>query len=204
MSRLLAPLAAVLALAVILMAGAAPALAHKMKLFATAEGPVISGYVYFPGGGRGAGLEVTVTAPDGTALGTVTTDAEGAFHFEATQGVDHRFVARSLDGHLAEFTVPASQLPPGLSGGAAPGGAGSAAPAEAGETPEASAPAPAVDMAALEETIARAVAREVNPLREQIEGYEERVRLHDILGGMGWIAGLAGLGFFVLGRRRGG
>ncbi|WP_343867009.1 hypothetical protein [Caenispirillum bisanense] len=56
----------------------------------------------------------------------------------------------------------------------------------------------------LEDTIARAVAREVNPLREQLEAYEEKVRLHDILGGLGWIAGLTGIAFYILARRRSG
>lgn len=196
MSRLL-----VLAAALLLLAGA-PALAHKIKVFATAEGASISGYVYFPGGGRPSGASVAVTGPGGEEIGRLTTDDRGAFSFEATRRIDHRFTVDTGDGHRGEFLVKAEQLPTALPGGKAGaisgdfGRAGPPAP-----TPQAAA---TMDTAALEDAVARAVAREVNPLREQIEAYEERIRLHDILGGLGWIAGVTGLAFFVLGRRRGG
>lgn len=41
--------------------------------------------------------------------------------------------------------------------------------------------------------VEEAVARQVRPLREQLLAHEERVRLRDILGGIGYILGLAGL-----------
>lgn len=215
MSRVFSGLPALVA-ALALLLTAVPALAHKIKVFATAEGAAISGYVYFPGGGRATGAEVTVTGPDGAEIGRLRTDGEGVFRFQATRRIDHTFTADTGDGHRGGFVVKAGQLPAALGGEAAPGaiggdfGAGrAAAPANGGGSGGgagggAGAPAaPVVDPAALEDAIARAVAREVNPLREQIEAYEERIRLHDILGGLGWIAGIAGLGFFVLGRRRG-
>lgn len=60
---------------------------------------------------------------------------------------------------------------------------------------------PALSQEVLEAAVARAVASQVNPLREQIAAYEDRLRLHDILGGIGWIVGVAGLGFFLLARK---
>lgn len=194
-----APAARVLLLVLalgLLTAAAAPALAHRLKVFAAAEGATVSGYAYFPGGGRAAGQTVRVLGPDGTELGTVATDAEGAFTYEAGAQVDHRFVVQTGDGHRGEFVVTAEEL-----AGAGPPVAQEAPAAEPAPVarPE---PVSTIDPRVLEDTVARAVARAVNPLRAQIEAYEARVRLHDILGGLGWIAGLAGLGFFVLGRRR--
>ena len=63
----------------------------------------------------------------------------------------------------------------------------------------------AEDMAAaagdLEDMVERAVARHVRPLRRQIEAYEHKIRLHDVLGGIGYILGIAGILFFVRARR---
>ncbi|SOD96460.1 hypothetical protein [Caenispirillum bisanense] len=186
-----------LALALVV-AVSAPALAHKIKVFATAEGAVVSGLVYFPGGGKAVGAPVQVLGPDGVEIGRVTTDDAGAFTFEATRRIDHTFVADTGDGHRGTFVVKADQLPVSLPGGEDAAGAPStAAPAAAP-----AAAAPVLDPAALEDAVARAVAREVNPLRLQIEAYEERIRLHDILGGLGWIAGITGLAFWLLGRKK--
>jgi len=44
--------------------------AHKVKLFATAAGDVISGYAYFPGGGRITNMPIQVQTVDGHLLGT--------------------------------------------------------------------------------------------------------------------------------------
>jgi nickel transport protein len=45
----------------------------------------------------------------------------------------------------------------------------------------------------LETAIARTVARQIQPLREELIAAEDRVRLRDILGGVGYILGLTGL-----------
>lgn len=42
---------------------------------------------------------------------------------------------------------------------------------------------------------------EVAALRDQLHEYEQRVRLRDILGGIGYIVGIAGLAFYFLGVR---
>lgn len=170
------------------------ALAHKLKVFATAEGRTIEGYVYFPGGGRGRNLQVLFLGPDGARLGETVADADGRFRYEAADAMDHRVVVDSGDGHRGEYVVSAAEL-----GGAPPAGAG-AAPATiaAGEIPDTPAGA---DDAALEQLVDRAVARHVRPLREQLEAYEEKVRLHDVLGGLGWILGLFGLAAWLHARR---
>ncbi len=170
------------------------ALAHKIKVFATAEGRTIEGYVYFPGGGRGRNLQVLFLGPDGARLGETATDADGRFRYEAASAVDHRMVVDSGDGHRGEYVVSAAEL-----GGAPPAGAG-AAPATAAARNAPEAPAGTAD-AALEQLVDRAVARHVRPLREQLEAYEEKVRLHDVLGGLGWILGLFGLAAWLHARR---
>jgi len=189
---------------------AAPAgYAHKLKLFAGAEGRTVTGYAYFPGGGRARNQTVRVLAPDGRELGETTTNDKGEFAFEAAWRCDHTFVIRTADGHKADYTVSAEELPerlPGL-------GESAESTAEArvtdlpsmhegrSATAQPQAP-PAPQQSDLEAVVERIVARGLRPLREDIERYEDKTRLHDILGGIGYIVGITGILFYVLGRTR--
>jgi hypothetical protein len=42
---------------------------------------------------------------------------------------------------------------------------------------------------------------EVATLRRQLAGYEQTTRIRDVLGGLGYLAGIAGAAFYFLGRR---
>ena len=61
----------------VLLAGT-PVLAHKLKVFATAEGTRIQGSAYFAGGGGAAGARVEVRDAQGAVLATLPLDAQGA------------------------------------------------------------------------------------------------------------------------------
>jgi nickel transport protein len=168
-------LCTVLAAAAMLTGGVAHA--HKLKLFAMGEGKEISGYAYFPGGGRAVGLTVQAMAPDGSKLGEATTNAQGEFTIPATRRCDYTLVAQTIDGHKATFVVEAAELVDDLPAfGAAPSAeatvAESPSPAAAPAEPAA---APISDERALS-AIDRAVRKHVDPLREQLESYEERRR----------------------------
>ena len=170
-----------------------PVQAHKVKVYASALGHTITGRVYFPGGGRARNVVVQVFGPAGEGLGRVTTDERGEFIFEAEFGCDHRFVVDPGDGHRAAHTVKADELAddlPALGSASQPVGARAAAPPRLPSAAGAQVP----DIEAL--------AVQVKKLREQIEGYEERVRFRDIVGGIGYIFGAAGVVFYFLGCRR--
>ncbi|MBK1702109.1 hypothetical protein [Thiococcus pfennigii] len=196
-----------LALACLLLATATPLHAHLLKVFAFAEGERIEGRAYFAGGARAKGAAVEVLAPDGRVLAALRTDDDGEFSYQANAAIDHRIRVDSGDGHVAEWTVPATELE--IAAPAAGDPDRPAAPTES--TPEATpaetaaASVPATESPGdLEVLIERAVARQVRPLREQLVAYEEQVRLHDILGGLGYILGLAGLAaWWQASRRRG-
>jgi nickel transport protein len=49
--------------------------------------------------------------------------------------------------------------------------------------------------------IERAVARQVRPLREELMAAQDQARLHDILGGIGYILGLTGIALWWRARR---
>lgn len=180
---------------------ATPAQAHKLKVFATAEGDRISGYAYFFGGGRVVDTRVIVTDAAGHTVTELRTDEEGAFQFAVSQRQDYRITIDSGDGHVTSTTVSAAAVPePSILPGTAdlvlqPRAAEAAAP------PPEAAPAPMTppDVATLVEG---AVSHQIRPLREQIDLWNDRILLHDVLGGLGYIIGLAGLAYGLTARRR--
>ena len=198
-ARVACRLGVLFAVLVALLSGGS-AFAHKLKVFATAEGTRICGYVYFPGGGRAKAVKVEVLGPAGTKLGEATTDGKGEFTFEARVRCDHTLVADSGDGHRATFLLEAAELPDALPTPGGPKAEDAPKPSAAGPAPR---PVPQAPLAPeLTQMLDEAVARHVRPLREQLERYEEKRRLHDILGGIGYIVGITGLAFYFLGARR--
>jgi nickel transport protein len=156
--------------------------AHGIRLHAHIEGNVICGRAEFAGGGGAvAGARITVYAPSGSRLGSTKTDDEGRFTFAPQEAVDHRFWLQDGTGHGAEYIVKTAELPASVLADAA------------GGTSRAS--------QSLKETIEEAVSRQVGPLHEKIDDLRSSIRLHDILGGIGYIAGLTGLWFYFKARR---
>lgn len=159
---------------------AAPAQAHKLKVFATVEGAEIAGSAYFVGGEKAAGVPGRILGGDGSLVTGFVTGPDGGFRHKVSMRMDHMVVVESEDGHAAQFTLPAAGFPPSLPEGKAALTAGT-------------------DTAALE----AAIARQIRPLREQLDAYESKVRLHDIMGGIGTIFGLFGCWAWLQSRRRG-
>ncbi|WP_370209421.1 cobalt ABC transporter permease [Salipiger bermudensis] len=179
-----------------------PVLAHKVIAGVFPSGDAIEGELGFSNGDMAAGTEIVVTGPDGAELGRTITDEDGFFLFVPTAPVAHTFRADLGAGHVAEVTMPAEEMA-GILAAAAP--AAPEAEPPAAPAPDADADAVA-SMAPLAETqrraIAEAVRNEVRPLRREIAAYREHNDLQTILGGIGYIVGLFGLGFYLAARRR--
>jgi nickel transport protein len=175
-----------LALAFLLL-GVAPAFAHKIKLFATAEGMSVAGYAYFSGGTRAQGADIAAHVGERQVFNGKTDD-QGGFRFTATESADHRLTVDSGDGHIAGFTIKAEEL-------------GKAAEAAAAPVTETAAET-VNDDGRLAALIEQAVARQIRPLREQLDAYQESARLRDALGGLGFIIGLGGLAYGLDQRRK--
>ena len=197
--------------------------AHKVKVFATAEEDTISGYAYFSGGNRPRNAVIHIAGPGGAALGEAKTDENGEFSLKAKYSCDHILTMDLEDGHAARFTIKSEELPAGLP--PLPGEAGKTV-GEAGTPPgapvaEESEPvvAPgaskasgspsrpgmetAVSEAAVAEAVvAEAISRQIRPLREQLDRLEEKIRLSDIVGGIGYLFGVSGIVFYFMGVRK--
>lgn len=204
-------LVSVVLVSVLLAWASTPAQAHRLQVFALAQGHQVRGYVYFGGNVRARGASVQVMGPDGTILFATNTGDDGSFAFLAGARIDHRIVADLGDGHRAEFTLPAARLPPSLPVSPAmatpifspAGGDGEASRQQIpGETVDMErATTPSLSPASIETMIDETVARHVAPLREQLVAYEAQVRWRDVLGGIGYIAGVVGVAAWFLGRR---
>jgi len=181
----------------------APAQAHRVNVWACVEsGSTVKGSVGFPGGGKARGVTVTVLAADGSVLGQTTTDDQGEFSFQARFRCDHTFAADVSDGHAARYTLRADELPDTLPP-LPRAGERTATAEQAADAASDSAPAAARADATpsdIEAAVEKVIGRQVIPLRREIEQYRHTVRVHDVLGGIGYIVGVCGLVFYLKAR----
>jgi nickel transport protein len=217
--KILAAAAACLLLAVWSQA----AWAHKVNVFAYAEGDKVYTQSYFNDGSPAVGSTIEVYDASGQKLLEGQTNAAGEFVFTPPVRTDLKIVLVASMGHKNEFVLPASDLPaaPGKAMGkkaeatkAAPQpGADKSAPKVAVPREAAAAGvAPAVAPAAggLDEERLRAIINEsldarLAPLTRMIarQSEQEHMSMSEIVGGIGYIFGLAGLYALIASRRRG-
>lgn len=170
-----------LALAIVAAALAiTPAAAHRLRLFVDASASQISGHAFFVGGGRPAGATIVVRDGEGRELMRLDAGKDGAFSFPRPQPGPLVVAAGVGDGHVAEVQVAAADATVGSASQTA---------------------APATTGAPLEEAIDAVVARRLLPLQERVEAIDSRLRLADIIAGLGFIVGLAGTALWIRSRR---
>lgn len=176
-----------------LVAFSLPAAAHRIVASAYVTDGEIEGEVGFSDGSMAMGnTRVEVLGPDDAPLGETVTDDAGIFRFKASHRIDHTFVVDLGAGHIARVTVAAEDLPASL-GEAPVRAAPASSPAPVASPAPAALPANAVEAA---------VAAQIKPLRKELAQFRNEILLRDILGGLGYILGLTGLGFYFLARRR--
>lgn len=163
--------------------------AHNVVGGVYASGADIEGEVGFSNGVMAkAGTLVKVFDQAGTPLGEVQTDEDGYFVFRATRHITHVFDINMGAGHIIKLELPATELPDSLVGQAA----SSDVKASILTTPPARLDGLDVDglnLARLE----TAIAKQIKPLRREINALKEKSGLRDIIGGIGYIFGLLGL-----------
>jgi len=188
---------------------AGPAFAHRIMVFASAEGRTIKGLVYFPGGARAKNVDVLVIGPQGKELGRTATGKDGAFEFRADFRCDHTFVVETRDGHRAEYVLRAAELPPDLPAleHAAREPAAAAAPTLDESQGRPAQPEPGREDASppsqppIEKVVEQVVARHVRPIRQELREHDEKVRIRDVIGAVGYILGTAGCILYFKARR---
>lgn len=182
---------ALVAVLLIVLAFPHAAQAHKLNLFARVDGTTIRGNAYFRGGGAARKAQVIATDAAGHELGRATTDDDGNFTMQATNRGDYRLTINSGDGHAAEFAIHATELPESLPG---------TVKTDESRLAQALVPAASAEDPVLAEL--KALTAQVGLLREELAKLQDQTRFRDLLGGIGFIAGISGAVFYVVALRR--
>ena len=198
-----------LLLLLFLMAWATPALAHRVLVFAFAEGDTIHTESKFvPNDPVRQGKILVLEAKTGQELLTGQTDGQGKFSFKipaaaAAQKMDLKIVAEAAMGHRGEWLLKADGYLPGAKVAAAPSPAAVLAPAAPPSPATSGSKAANVDQQALEAFLNKVLERELAPINEKLtELTIHRTSLSDILGGLGYIVGFFGLWAYLQSKRQ--
>jgi nickel transport protein len=187
----------------ILIAGAGPAWAHKVYVFAWAEGDKVFTDSYFSKSQKVKNGKVNVYGPDGALLVEGTTDDNGSYAFVPPQKVDLRIEIEAGTGHRGEYILTADELP-ASAGAAEPAPTQTETPAQTESTEEVKAAAEktaavaAVDPQMLKTIVNEALDQKIRPLERAIADLrkEQGPGITEIFGGIGYIIGLMGLALY--------
>jgi len=167
--------------------------AHKVVSSAWTDGKDIEGEVGLSNGDMAQeGTVVEVFDPNGNKLGESKIDGDGLFRFTPTQSIAHTFRANLGAGHVANLIVDVDELPEHLT----QQGGDTTVPVTAQTTTVQPVNAD------IQKLVAKAVRKEIQPLRKEIASYKEKNDLQTILGGIGYILGLTGVVFYIAARRK--
>jgi nickel transport protein len=207
-----------------------PALAHAVYVFAYADGDEICTESYFTRKNRVQGGRIVMQDASGTEIESAVTGSDGNHCFRAPPGEgDLKFVVLAGEGHRGEFTLPAADRPaaaaPVAEGGTgtapsgSPSGTSGTGPGPSGTVPDAdgtasgpsgTVPGPGTHTSGISEEALRSIVREeirtqISPVvRALAEARRDRTPgLREIVGGLGWVAGIGGLVMWLK-RRPGG
>jgi hypothetical protein len=210
----------------LVIAWAAPGEAHEIDVFASVDGRSIIGRAKMMGGAPVTSAPVTAFDPGGDVLAKTVTDDSGEFAFGLEFRCDHRIEVDAGGGHLGLHTVRMAELPTDL----LPRGPHSERPprasakdkppqpkSESGHSSEDSSAhshthSPGNSMAhshadsshepTSQEDRLAAIDRQLQALRQDIDQYQSRLRIQDIVGAVGYILGLMGLAYYLGVRRK--
>jgi nickel transport protein len=196
----------------VLCAFTTPARAHRVLVFAYAEGDTIfTESKFVPNDPVRQGKVLVLDAKTGQQLLAGQTDDQGKFSFKipaqaASQKMDLKIVIEAAMGHRGEWLLKAASY----LAGAQTGPASAPAPAAATPGPAASATpaapvakAASLDQQALEVALNKALERQLAPINEKLTDLTiHRTSLTDILGGIGYILGFFGLWAYFQSKRR--
>ncbi len=179
--------------------------AHRVNIFAWTASGSIEAECAFSGGNPAQNSPVSVLdTATGQVLATEKTNSEGHCIFAITDSMRKAPMGLTLQvnagsGHLGKWTIEASELnqtqsQPQLQDGVAEGSSADAAPSQPAASQSESLTI-STEIAALRADIA-SLHREIASLKN------EDPSVRDIVGGLGWIAGLVGVACWFSARRK--
>ncbi|MBW2623162.1 MAG: hypothetical protein JRD68_09675 [Deltaproteobacteria bacterium] len=180
-------------IAAILTLTGSPAMAHKVIIFAWAEGETVFSESYFIGGKKIEGGLVEVFNPAGQKLLEGKTGPKGEFSFSLPQKTDLRLVLTASMGHRAEFTLEIEKVDEAA-----------LAVEPVKTTGEPSPDTITVDMRQLRSIMEETMDQRLKPIYRSLADAKrkESVSLTDIIGGIGYIIGIMGLVLYFRSRKK--
>jgi nickel transport protein len=182
---------------------AGPAMAHKVTVFAWVEGDRVHTESKFSRGRPVKQGRVIVYDLQGKKLLEGKTDEQGSFSFPVPQKTAMKIAMEAGTGHRAEWTVEADEV-----GGAASATSGQTAPETDARTSVAGLGPGAGNGSALtagevREIVDQALDRKLAPvIRMLAETRDRGPSVTEVIGGLGWILGLAGLATWLQSRKK--
>ncbi|WP_417916332.1 hypothetical protein [Candidatus Electronema sp. JC] len=177
--------------------------AHKLSVFAWPEGGEIRGEVKFSGGRKAKNVQIAVqNAADHAMLAETACDENGAFRFALPEQAlqarpDLLIVANGGEGHRGEWLLEAKDYAPAVPAGSVP-----TSSVSTGSTTAAAAVSSGLSEQQIRRVVAEEMSKALSPVRQSLaESLDPEPTLRDILGGIGWLIGLAGLAAWAQSRR---
>jgi nickel transport protein len=190
-------------LVVLMFASTPRALAHRVILFAYAEGDRVFTESYFSDGKRCQNSRIEVFDTFGNKLLEGKTDEKGQFSFKPPKKTDLRIVLTASMGHKDEYTIPAGELRD-EAGGSSPGsephkaakkvfGAGN------GSSPRQLTPR---EVEQIRTVVEDALDEKLRPvIRLLSKPRTEGISFVQVMGGIGFIFGIMGIILYFRNRR---
>ena len=193
--RLLSLLCLVVAL---MLLAAGDALAHRVNVFAWVEGDMVFVECKYPDGTKVHEGVIRVLDSAGKELLNGKTNDKGEFSFKVPKQDDLTIVLEAGMGHRGDWPLSRQDLAPaGEAPKPGPAAAPQASPKNEAPSPAAAEPAagPASPPpAGIDQAIEKALDKKLAPVMKMLaEMHEQKVRLTDVLGGIGYIIGLVGV-----------
>jgi len=180
-----------------LLCSSVPAFAHKVYIYAWAEGNTIYTESYFSGGGKVKNGVIQVFGPAGEKLLEGKTNAKGEFSFQIPGKMTLRIVVNASMGHRGEYMFKEDEL-----GGIA---ASEIKKGQAGNVTKTVSHSPVqVDADQIREMVEKTLDSRLRPIARSIAKLQEEKGpgLTEIVGGIGYIFGVMGLLLYFKSRNR--
>ena len=166
------------------------AFAHKVNIFAYAEGGIVYTESYFPDGKKAKGGLIEVFDSQGNKLLEGKTNKDGQFNFKPPKKDDLKIVINASMGHSNSYILSADELPDDTE-------------TRVTEIQESSKWNTQVDIDQIKTIIDNSLDQRLKPIIKRLTKMEqEKISFTDVIGGIGYIFGIMGVVMYFLSRRR--
>ncbi len=174
-----------------------PALAHRVNVFAYTESRTVQVESGFVGGEPAMYADITATTPDGKQVFVGKTDKNGKLSFPLPANLSAsslKIVVNAGEGHRNEWNLVLSDESKSTE---------SAAPQPPPDSSDEKKYSQADLDSAVNESKAKMEKEVIEPLKKQLSATQNKeIGLSDIVGGIGWLIGIAGILAWWHSRRR--